>query len=225
MRGVARRCRRLRPPAGETLQARHRRADNLGVIKADEPPAETLPSGADRAEPQPADAPRATAAAALAALQSQLAGLQRYDPLLYRVVEVLRDPDGRLRQCGRIWHSDLDTVRRFGRAVAANSVSHKVLIADAAGSVVEELPVAAADPARGWDGWREMPLPAVPRSHARRSLRPRLPQPAAAAPPSARRPPSPAVEPSASTPASTGVGPPAAAEPAPSPTEITITLP
>ncbi len=96
---------------------------------------------------------------------------------LYRVVEVVRDGNGRLRREGRIWHTDLDLLRRFGRAVASNAASHKVLIADSQGGVVEEL--ARIDPTQRralWGGgWQELPLPPCPpvqRAPVRRKLQP-----------------------------------------------------
>jgi hypothetical protein len=109
----------------------------------------------------------------------------RRGPELFRVVEVARDGRGRLVQQGQIWHSDLDHVRRFGRAVAANSVSQRVLIADSTGAVVEQIPVAPLGSAvAGWSGWRDMPLPpAPPRKKPRPAppLRQKLPEPAVAA--------------------------------------------
>lgn len=88
---------------------------------------------------------------------------------IYRVIEVTRDVNGRLRKEGRVWHTDLDRMRKFGRAVAANSASHKVLIADAAGDVLEELPVATAE-SRGpcWSSWQDITLPPRPAVKARR---------------------------------------------------------
>ena len=83
---------------------------------------------------------------------------------LYRVVEVGRDPNGRLVRHAKIWHADLDVVRRFGRALAANSVAQQVTIGDAAGATIEEIapPPAGVQPP-GWQGWRETPLPPLPR--------------------------------------------------------------
>ncbi|MEY4562145.1 MAG: hypothetical protein RLZZ618_1422 [Pseudomonadota bacterium] len=88
---------------------------------------------------------------------------------LYRVVEVVRDAEGRLRKEGRIWHTDLNHLRRFGRAVASNASAHKVMIADHLGDVIEELPVAAPEDRAGcWGGgWQDMPLP--PRPPVKRS--------------------------------------------------------
>ena len=82
---------------------------------------------------------------------------------LYRVVEVTRDGEGRLHKQGHVWHNDLEMLRRFGRAVAANTASHKVLIADAHGDIVEELPIAPPEARHSaWDTWGGMPLPPAP---------------------------------------------------------------
>ncbi len=79
----------------------------------------------------------------------------------YRVVEVVRDAEGRVRKQGSIWHPTLDVTRRFARAVAANTDSHRVLVADSHGRVLEEVPLPGADQRCGlWDGaWRQLPLP------------------------------------------------------------------
>lgn len=131
------------------------------------------------------DAGQPAGAALLAGLKARLEASQGRDAPIYRVVEITREPDGRLRRQGRIWHADLDQVRRFGRAVAANSAGQQVVIADATGGVVEELPVApvgAVAPA-GWTGWREIALPpAPPRKKPRLALRPPAATPAPAAP-------------------------------------------
>ncbi len=105
-----------------------------------------------------------TGSALLQSLSQKLAQRQRKGPELFRVVEIVRDSRGRLAPQGQIWHSDLDHVRRFGRAVAANSVSQGVLIADTRGGVVEKIPVQPLGGAgAGWgDGWRDMPLPPAP---------------------------------------------------------------
>jgi hypothetical protein len=83
---------------------------------------------------------------------------------LYRVVEFTRDDQGRIHEQGRIWHSDLRRVRQFGRALAGNTAGSRVVIADNAGRVVEELPLPGLeDPAQGqWQGWRERALPPLP---------------------------------------------------------------
>ena len=55
-------------------------------------------------------------------------------------------------------------MRRFGRAVAANSASQSVVIADTSGAVVEQIPVVPMSQAgiAGWAGWQHMPLPPAP---------------------------------------------------------------
>lgn len=85
---------------------------------------------------------------------------------LYRVVEFVRDDRGRLKEEGRIWHTDLQRVRQFGRAVADNTSGSRVVIADASGRVVEELPLPGLqDETQGrWSGWRERRLPPLPAS-------------------------------------------------------------
>ncbi|MBZ8138578.1 hypothetical protein CLD22_01535 [Rubrivivax gelatinosus] len=83
---------------------------------------------------------------------------------LYRVVEVARDSDGRLVKHAQVWHSDLTLARRFGRALAANSVAQQVTVTDSAGTVLEEItppPPGVLPP--GWEGWRDIPLPPLPR--------------------------------------------------------------
>ncbi|MBK1715931.1 hypothetical protein, partial [Rubrivivax gelatinosus] len=83
---------------------------------------------------------------------------------LYRVVEVARDGDGRLVKHAQVWHSDLTLARRFGRALAANSVAQQVTVTDSAGTVLEEIappPPGVLPP--GWEGWRDIPLPPLPR--------------------------------------------------------------
>ncbi len=107
-----------------------------------------------------------------------------YTPM-YRVVEVFRDGSGMVRKEGRIWHPNLDLVRRFGRAVASNAAAQKVVVADSSGAVVENLPVAGEVSRRPhWVGWTEIPLPPRPPRAGRpapsRPLRlPTLPVPAA----------------------------------------------
>ena len=95
---------------------------------------------------------------------------------LYRVVEFMRDDRGRLREEGRIWHSDLHRVRQFGRAVAGNTAGSRVVIADNAGRVVEELPLPGlpgVDPCSTgrWDGWSERRLPSLPPAAGRVPLK------------------------------------------------------
>ncbi|CAN7256190.1 hypothetical protein [Rhizobacter sp. LjRoot28] len=85
------------------------------------------------------------------------------DRPIYRVVEIVRDSEGRLRHEGRVWHSDLTLLRKFGRAVAANTRSHRVLIADSVGEIVEELPITPPeDRQAAWDRWEALPLPPQP---------------------------------------------------------------
>lgn len=133
-----------------------------------------------------------TGTALLERLKNKLATQKRGDPSLFRVVEITRDGRGRLVPQGQIWHSNLDHVRRFGRAVAANTASQGVLIADADGAVLEKIPVAPLGTAAGWGGWRDMPLPpAPPRQKARP---PMLRPPAATAPPLPTAAPAPKVD-------------------------------
>jgi hypothetical protein len=124
--------------------------------------------------PNPFDEPEPPSAqATLARLRAELAQRPAPKAALYRVVEVSRDAQGRLVQQGRIWHADLDHARRFGRALAANSVSQRVEVADSNGAVVERLPVpppGSVAPS-GWGGWKDMPLPPAP-PRPRRALPP-----------------------------------------------------
>ncbi len=107
---------------------------------------------------------------------------------LFRVVEVLRDPRGRLSTQGQIWHTDLDHVRRFGHALGANTTADRVQITDVKGQVLEQIEARSASAApAGWAGWRDRPLPPLP-AQARRSqpppaLRPPPPAASATAPP------------------------------------------
>lgn len=88
---------------------------------------------------------------------------------LYRVVEIVRDETGRLRKDGRIWHPDLDVTRKFGRAVASNSVAHRVQIADAAGDTVENLATPGIERCQPrWAGWKDAALPPCPPKQPRR---------------------------------------------------------
>ena len=137
------------------------------------------------AEP-PVDDSTLTGTALLERLKDKLESQRRRRlPELYRAVEIGRDAHGRLVRQGRIWHSDLDHVRRFGHAMAANSVSQSVQISDTTGAVLERIAVLPLSPASaGWSGWKDRPLPPAP---ARR-------KPAAASPrpPVTEPPPSPA---------------------------------
>jgi hypothetical protein len=114
---------------------------------------------------------------------------------LYRVVEVVRNTSGRLEEEGRVWHNDLARVRRFGRAVAANSSGQKVLVVDGVGNLLEELSVVPQEGRSGaWQGWQKTELPPLPPRQLRRP-----PKPAKlAAPPVPKpnpNPPAPAVAP------------------------------
>ncbi|MCU0968663.1 MAG: hypothetical protein MUF03_07520 [Rubrivivax sp.] len=111
----------------------------------------------------------ATMSAALARLDGGteaygVARLPRSRAPSYRVVELTRGRDGRLRREGRIWQPSLDATRRFARLLAAcGAGGGRVLVADAAGRVLEELPVqqpAASAPAAV--DWRTAPLPPLP---------------------------------------------------------------
>jgi len=91
---------------------------------------------------------------------------------LYRVVEVVRNDQGRLERLGQIWQPDLDRARRFGRVLAANSFSDKVLVANTEGAVLETIPEPSADaPPMGWGDWRDLPLPPRPRAPGERLWR------------------------------------------------------
>jgi len=91
-------------------------------------------------------------------------------PPLYRVVEVVRTPYGRLEEEGKVWHSDLAHVRRFGRAIAGNTSGHRVVVVDGAGTILEELSVVPQQHRDGsWEGWKETTLPPLP--HKRSALR------------------------------------------------------
>lgn len=134
---------------------------------------------------------------------------------LYRVVEFMRDEQGRVLEQGRVWHSDLRRVRQFGRAVADNTAGSRVVIADNAGRVVEELPLpglAHAEQGR-WEGWRDRALPPLPRP----AERPRLKREAATTPAAAWVVPTPASAPCAGSPAAAAAdaSPPAALPAAP----------
>lgn len=141
-------------------------------------------------DPPESEGPRLTGHALLQQVSRTLAAQQPSPGTgarpLYRVVEVTRDPRGRLSPQGQIWHSDLDHVRRFGRALGANSVSQRVLIADGNGAVLEQIPVlsGAAGPL-GWGGWRDLPLPPLPPRKAPPKPRARV---TSTAPPPAARP-------------------------------------
>ena len=102
---------------------------------------------------------------------------------IFRVVEVVRDARGRLRHEGKIWHTDLGRLRKFGRAVAANTASHRVMVADASGNVLEEIPVAPTDDrAVKWSDWEAIPLPPLPPRAKRPAPLKRKPLPPAPSP-------------------------------------------
>jgi hypothetical protein len=133
-------------------------------------PADTPPMEPESAEPpaSPFDTVVPRAAETLAAVSARLVARPKVDPALFRVVEVVRAANGRLTRHGQIWHRDLDHVRRFGRALAANSAAQKVQVADAAGAVIETIPPPPpGTPAPGWGDWRAQavpPMPARPRA-------------------------------------------------------------
>lgn len=141
----------------------------------------------DDEDQRAADEESARQTAASAALAMLRSPAPRREPL-YRVVEVVRNGEGRLEKHGPIWHHDLDRVRRFGRAVAANSASQHVVVADANGAVVENIPriMPGAEPP-GWNAWSTQPLPPMPPRPQTRVVPKRLPKP----PPPAPRPPRP----------------------------------
>ncbi|WP_348755282.1 hypothetical protein [uncultured Aquincola sp.] len=133
------------------------------------PPRDTAPAPLD-GTPTAMPLPRAAFPAALRRFGSQP---------VYRVIEVTRDANGRLSLQGRIWHTDLDRLRRFGRALAANSQSHRVVIADARGELVEELPLAGPGERQPlWGDWQQIPLPPMPRPAATPAPPPRVAAPA-----------------------------------------------
>lgn len=99
----------------------------------------------------------------LASVSARIEGMAKVDPVLFRVVEVVRDLDGRLVHKGQIWHRDLTRARRFGRALAANSRAQRVQIADAAGTILETItPPPPGTPTAGWGAWKSLPLPPMP---------------------------------------------------------------
>ncbi len=88
----------------------------------------------------------------------------------YRVLETVRDADGRMRMQGNVWHPTLDMARRLARAVATNDKAHRVVVADSSGNVLEEVPPADASASGAlWaGGWRHLSLPPLPPSAAKR---------------------------------------------------------
>ena len=158
------------------------------------------------------------------------------DAPLYRVVEVTRDSRGRLKEEGRVWHADLNRARRFGRAVAANTAAQKVVVADAAGDALEELPVATdGERVPAWQGWQELPLPPLPpkkksrkaRRTPLRSALPSAPLPPALAEAMAAAEPKPALPaaPAAALAADPAAIPPAEPPPGEPPTGADVMLP
>jgi hypothetical protein len=96
-------------------------------------------------------------------------------------------------------------MRKFGRALAANTASHRVVVADAAGNVLEEIPIAPADEREvKWSDWQAIPLPPLP-PRKRPAAPKRKPRAAAPSPPPALAP-TPAAAPAPSQPAPTALG-------------------
>lgn len=132
---------------------------------------------------------RSAAAETLEAVSARLRPVARIDGNLYRVVEVVRAPNGRLSKIGQIWHSDLEQVRRFGHALAGNTVADHVQVADAAGTVIETIPAPPPGSApAGWGQWRATPLPPAPPRPPPR-VRAQPPKPPAHKPPPTMVPP------------------------------------
>ncbi len=143
----------------------------------EDPPVPSSPP--DRATNEPASAAPARSRAAFDAVP------------IFRVVEVVRDAQGRLHQEGKIWHTDLGRLRKFGRAVAANTASHRVVVADASGNVLEEIPVVSADGREAkWSDWEAIPLPPLPPRAERPAPLKRRPQAPPPVPPPSLVPPS-----------------------------------
>ncbi len=114
-------------------------------------------------------AQRTAAAETLEAVSARLKPTPQIRGDLYRVVEVMHAPNGRITRVGQIWHSDLAQVRQFGHALAAHTSGAKVQVADASGRVLETIsPPPAGTPATGWGQWRDIAVPPAP-------PRPRLP--------------------------------------------------
>ncbi len=111
-------------------------------------------------------APRSTGSSVAQSLEAAAARLRprlRLDSQLYRVVEVVRAPNGRIARMGQVWHSDLDQARRFGHALAANAVDGEVQVSDANGRLLERIePPAAGAAAPGWGDWKALPVPPPP---------------------------------------------------------------
>lgn len=108
---------------------------------------------------------RPAAAETLEAASARLKPMQKISGRLYRVVEVVRAPNGRVSRIGQIWHSDLERVRRFGRALAANTVGEHVQVADSAGALIETIPTPPpGTPPLGWGNWRAARAPEAPKN-------------------------------------------------------------
>lgn len=125
------------------------------------------------------------AAETLEAASARLKPVVQSGGHLYRVVEVLRAPNGRVQRVGQIWHSDLARVRKFGHALAGNTSGDIVQVADTTGAVLETIPAPpAGTPPTGWGNWRHSTrVPPAPPRHAAHGL------PRPAAPPAPRPPP------------------------------------
>jgi len=132
-------------------------------------PEEFPPPTTDAEEPL---RPRKSAPAA-----SLRQGLGQADKLpLYRVVELVTDSHGILGREGKIWHSDLSRVRRFGRAVAANTRGYRVMVMDGAGNLLELLDVVPEGERSGsWQGWQDAALPPLQRRNIPAPARPARP--------------------------------------------------
>lgn len=138
----------------------------------------------------PLFARKASATETLEDASKRLKPMVRVSGNLYRVVEVLRAPNGRVRRVGQIWHSDLDRVRQFGHALAGNTAGEHVQVADSNGAVLETIPAPPpGTPPTGWGNWRQSTrVPPAPARHAAPSL-PRPAAPAASKPPPTMVPP------------------------------------
>lgn len=116
---------------------------------------------------------RSSAAETLEAASARLKPTAKLDGHLYRVVEVMRAPNGRVTRVGQIWHSDLAHVRRFGRALAGNTVADHVQVADAQGVVIETIPAPPpGTPPAGWGNWKATAVPPAPPAPPRPPPRP-----------------------------------------------------
>lgn len=132
---------------------------------------------------------RTSAAETLEAASARLQPVRPLSGQLYRVVEVMRAPNGRVSRIGQIWHSDLDRVRRFGRALAANTAGDHVQVADADGAVIETIPAPPpGTPPLGWGNWTAVRVPTAP-VRPRVASAPARPAAAPAPAPAHQRPP------------------------------------